>query len=166
MINTLKSGEDLQMQIWKRFSAISQDFLIKHILGNGIECFGITCPSKKGNFSTSISTILMRHPHNTHVIWGKIKINIFYEKTVHTWQLSWQKKNLFILKCMRISNHCQNTRVQIVQGTTKRLRPGLGNKRRKNCAPLLAAGRRTQIFPLLFTKLGRSLLVVPCTKNR
>ena len=50
MINTLKSGEDLtsrQMQILKRFSAISQDFLIKHILGNGIECFGHHMPFKK-----------------------------------------------------------------------------------------------------------------------
>ena len=50
-----------------------------------------------------------------------------------------------------------------IQGTTKRLRPGLVNKRRKICVPLPAAGRRTQFFHLLFTKPGRSLLVVPCS---
>ena len=53
-----------------------------------------------------------------------------------------------------------------VHGTTKRLRPGLVNKRRKNCIPLPAAGRRTQFFQLLFTKPGRSLLAEPCGSEK
>ena len=49
-----------------------------------------------------------------------------------------------------------------VQGSAKRLRPGLENKRWKNCVLLPAAGSRTQFFLLLFTKPGRSLLAEPC----
>ena len=50
-----------------------------------------------------------------------------------------------------------------VQGTTVRLQPGLVIKKRKNCVALLAAGRRTHIYHLMFTKPDRSLYVVPCT---
>ena len=49
-----------------------------------------------------------------------------------------------------------------VQGSAKRLRPGLVNMRRKICVLLPAAGRRTQFFLLTFTKPGRSLLAEPC----
>ena len=51
---------------------------------------------------------------------------------------------------------------QLLQGTTKRLRPGLVNMRKKNCVLLPAAGMGTQFFHIIFTKPGRSLLVVPC----
>ena len=50
-----------------------------------------------------------------------------------------------------------------LQGTAKRLRPGLVNKRWKNCVLLPVAGSGTQFCHLLFTKPGLSLLVVPCT---
>ena len=50
-----------------------------------------------------------------------------------------------------------------LKGTTKRLRPSLVNKRWKNYILLPAAGSKTQFLLLLFTKPGRSLLVVPCT---
>ena len=39
-----------------------------------------------------------------------------------------------------------------IQGTTKRLRPGLVDKRRKNCVWLPAAARRTQFFHPIFTE--------------
>ena len=53
--------------------------------------------------------------------------------------------------------------IDTLQGSAKRLRPGLVNKRRKNSVLLPAAGRRTQFFLLIFTKPGRSLLAKPCT---
>ena len=49
-----------------------------------------------------------------------------------------------------------------LQGSAKRLRPGLENMRRKNRVLLPAAGRRTQFFLLIFTKPGRSLFAEPC----
>ena len=49
-----------------------------------------------------------------------------------------------------------------LQGSAKRLRPGLVNMRRTNCVLLPAAGRRTQFVLLIFTKPGRSLLAEPC----
>ena len=51
-----------------------------------------------------------------------------------------------------------------IQGSAKRLRPGLVNMRRKNCVLLPAAGRRTQFFLLIFTKPGWSLLAEPCSE--
>ena len=50
-----------------------------------------------------------------------------------------------------------------IQGSAKRLRPGLVNMRRNNCVLLPAAGRRTQYFLLIFTKPGRSLFAEPCS---
>ena len=52
-----------------------------------------------------------------------------------------------------------------IQGSAKRLRPGLVNMRRKNCVLLPAAGKRTQYFHLMFTKPGRSLLAEPCSAS-
>ena len=67
----------------------------------------------------------------------------------------------------QIIKQVATSEVRIVKyGTTKRLQPGLVNKRRKHCVPLPAAGWRTQFFHLLFTKPGRSLFVVPCTVGR
>ena len=46
---------------------------------------------------------------------------------------------------------------------TKRWSPGSVNMRSKNCVLLPAAGRRTQLFHLIFTEPGAHLLVHPCT---
>ena len=49
-----------------------------------------------------------------------------------------------------------------VQGCTKRWTPGSVNMTRKNCVLLPAAGRRAQLFHLIFTEPGVHLLVHPC----
>ena len=52
-----------------------------------------------------------------------------------------------------------------VQGTTKRLRPDLVNKRRNNCVPLPAAGRRTQLIHLIFSEPWKHTCAGPCICN-
>ena len=49
-----------------------------------------------------------------------------------------------------------------LQGCPKRWTPGSVIMRRKNYVLLLAAGRRTQLFHLIFTKPGVHLLGHPC----
>ena len=71
--------------------------------------------------------------------------------------------SLFPLPVPRMDGWREEGRRGQLQGSAKRLRPGLVNMRRKYCVLLPAAGRRMQFFLLIFSKPGRSLFAEPCT---
>ena len=51
----------------------------------------------------------------------------------------------------------------LVQGSANPQTPGSKNKRIKSCVRLPAAGRRTQLFILIFTEPGVCGFAKPCT---
>ena len=53
----------------------------------------------------------------------------------------------------------------LVQGSANPQTPGSENKRIKSCVLLPAAGRRTQIFILLFSEPGVCRFADPCTPD-
>ena len=64
--------------------------------------------------------------------------------------------------CTKVGNMTLGPKFMLVQGCTKRWTPGSVNMKRKNCVLLPAAGRRAQLFHLIFTEPGVHLLVHPC----
>ena len=79
-------------------------------------------------------------------------------KLLKPWQARLVSQDLAPQTTGKIENVAHGVRVQ---GTTKRLLPGLVNMRRKNCL-LLPAAEECNFLHLIFTKPGRSLFMGPC----